>query len=65
MKRSWARWAAAVLVAMAGARFGAAEGSAAHVARIWRGHVRSADADAYQKYLDEQGIRKIRKIAGN
>jgi len=35
------------------------------VARIWRGHVRSSQADAYQKYLDEAGIQKIRKIAGN
>jgi len=35
------------------------------IARIWRGHVRSAQADAYQKHLDEGGIRKIRKIAGN
>ena len=35
------------------------------VARIWRGHVRSAEADAYQKYLDEAGVAKIRKIAGN
>jgi len=35
------------------------------IARIWRGHVRAAEADAYQKHLDEGGVRKIRKIAGN
>jgi heme-degrading monooxygenase HmoA len=35
------------------------------IARIWRGHVRAADADAYQKYLDESGVAMLRKIAGN
>jgi len=35
------------------------------IARMWRGHVRAAQADAYQKHLDEGGIQKIRKIAGN
>jgi heme-degrading monooxygenase HmoA len=35
------------------------------VARVWRGHVRASQADAYQKYLDESGTRKMRKIAGN
>lgn len=34
-------------------------------ARVWRGHVASKDAKAYGKYLDEQGVQEIRKIAGN
>jgi heme-degrading monooxygenase HmoA len=32
---------------------------------MWRGRVRAADADAYQKYLDDEGIQKLRKISGN
>ena len=32
------------------------------IARIWRGHVNAADADAYQKLLDAAGVQKIRKI---
>jgi heme-degrading monooxygenase HmoA len=35
------------------------------IARMWRGHVRASQADVYQKYLDEAGVRKIKKIAGN
>lgn len=35
------------------------------IARIWRGHVRSSQADAYQKYLDDEGIQKLRRIPGN
>jgi heme-degrading monooxygenase HmoA len=35
------------------------------IARMWRGHVRSSQADAYEKYLDDEGIRKLRKIPGN
>jgi heme-degrading monooxygenase HmoA len=35
------------------------------IARMWRGQVRTAQADAYQKYLDDEGIQKLRKIPGN
>jgi len=57
---------AAVLLSLAAAA-GAADiaSSTRPIARIWRGHVRSAQADAYQKYLDDEGIRKLRKIPGN
>ena len=37
----------------------------AHVARMWRGRVPNARADEYQKYLDESGIQKLRKIKDN
>ena len=57
---------AAVLLSLAAAA-GAVDiaSSTRPIARIWRGHVRSAQADAYQKYLDDEGIRKLRKIPGN
>jgi len=35
------------------------------IARMWRGHVRASQADVYQKLLDEAGVQKIKKIAGN
>ena len=35
------------------------------IARMWRGHVRASQADAYQAHLDEAGVQKIKKIAGN
>ena len=56
----------ALSIAAAG-RAGAADLAASThpVARIWRGHVRASDADAYQRLLDASGVQKIRKIAGN
>lgn len=56
-----------LLMAAAGGRGAAGDLAASRhpIARIWRGHVRSAQADAYQKYLDESGVQMIRKIAGN
>jgi heme-degrading monooxygenase HmoA len=35
------------------------------VARIWRGHTRTADADAYAPYLYEHGVLKIERMPGN
>jgi heme-degrading monooxygenase HmoA len=37
----------------------------ADVARVWRGRVPKSRADEYQKYLGEEGIEKIRRIAGS
>ena len=58
---------AAALAATFAAGYAAADlaHSTRHIARMWRGHVRASDADAYQKHLDEGGVQKIRKIAGN
>jgi heme-degrading monooxygenase HmoA len=66
VKRTWSVIVLALSIAAAG-RAGAADiaSSTRPIARIWRGHVRAADADAYQKLLDEAGVQKIRKIAGN
>ena len=67
--RSFRLAALAVLALAAGLAAGLPAADIAHstrpIARMWRGHVRAADADAYQKHLDEGGVRKIRKIAGN
>jgi heme-degrading monooxygenase HmoA len=67
MKRRWNTIILALLLAAAGRSAGAVDiaSSTRPIARIWRGHVRAADADAYQKLLDEAGVQKIRKIAGN
>ena len=35
------------------------------IARIWRGAVTEADADAYLEYLRETGIREYRDTPGN
>ena len=35
------------------------------IARIWRGWVRSEDADAYVEYLHETGIAEYRATPGN
>ena len=66
MKRALGTIVLGVVLA-AGGRAAAGDLSASKrtIARVWRGHVRTAQADAYQKYLDESGVRKIRKIAGN
>lgn len=37
----------------------------AAVARMWRGRVPNAKADEYQRYLDTQGVQKLRAIAHN
>lgn len=37
----------------------------ARVARIWQGHTTAARADEYEKYLYENGIKKIAATAGN
>jgi len=58
--------AMALLTAAAGLARAADLAHSPHpIARMWRGHVRAADADAYQKHLEEGGVQKIRKIAGN
>ena len=58
-------FAVAVLAAAAAASGSDIASSTRPIARMWRGHVRSSQADAYQKYLDDEGIRKLRKIPGN
>jgi heme-degrading monooxygenase HmoA len=35
------------------------------VARLWRGRVKNARADEYQRYLEAQGIAKLKAIKGN
>lgn len=35
------------------------------IARIWRGAVRSADGDAYIRYIEETGIAAYKACAGN
>ncbi|HSP72266.1 MAG TPA: hypothetical protein VLN26_07855 [Gaiellaceae bacterium] len=35
------------------------------VARIWKGAVRAADADAYVAYIEETGLREYRETPGN
>ena len=35
------------------------------VARMWRGRVKNARADAYQHYLEDEGITKLKAIKGN
>ena len=35
------------------------------IARIWRGAVRAADADAYVAYIEETGLREYRETPGN
>jgi heme-degrading monooxygenase HmoA len=56
----------ALSIAAAGVARAADLASSTHpIARIWRGHVRAADADAYEKLLDAAGVQKIRRIAGN
>ena len=56
----------ALSIAAAGRAGAAGLASSTHpIARIGRGHVRAADADAYAKLLDALGVQKIRKIAGN
>lgn len=35
------------------------------VARIWRGAVRAADADAYVAYIEATGLREYRETPGN
>jgi heme-degrading monooxygenase HmoA len=35
------------------------------VARLWRGRVKNARADEYQRYLEKEGIEKLKAIKGN
>lgn len=35
------------------------------IARIWRGAVRAADAEAYVAYIEETGLREYRQTPGN
>jgi heme-degrading monooxygenase HmoA len=35
------------------------------IARIWRGAVRSEDADAYAEYMGGTGLREYRETSGN
>ena len=35
------------------------------VARLWRGRVKNAKANAYQRYLENEGIAKLKAIKGN
>jgi heme-degrading monooxygenase HmoA len=37
----------------------------ARVARIWQGHTPAARADEYEKYLYENGIKRIASTKGN
>ena len=37
----------------------------ARIARIWQGRIAAARADEYEKYLYENGIRKIAATPGN
>jgi heme-degrading monooxygenase HmoA len=35
------------------------------VVREWRGWTRAADADAYQRYIEETGVAELRATPGN
>ena len=35
------------------------------IARIWRGRTRAADADVYQAYLYENGVRKLKALGAS
>ena len=35
------------------------------IARVWRGHTRSEDADAYGAFLEERGFGDYRETPGN
>jgi heme-degrading monooxygenase HmoA len=35
------------------------------IARVWRGRTLAAKADAYQKYLDADGIERLLAVPGN
>lgn len=66
MNRRIVRSFAATALALAASAFaGGIASSKRPIARMWRGHVRASQADAYQKYLDDEGIQKLRKIPGN
>jgi heme-degrading monooxygenase HmoA len=40
--------------------------SSAHmIARIWHGRTLASKADAYEKYLNDSGVAKMRKVQGN
>lgn len=39
------------------------QGPTPRIARIWRGRTRVADADAYEKYLYEEGIKPLAETA--
>ena len=56
---------ALLLLLLAAALIGATAKKEAHVARMWRGRVPNARANEYQKYLDESGVQKLRKIKDN
>jgi heme-degrading monooxygenase HmoA/ketosteroid isomerase-like protein len=43
----------------------AAQPAGPRIARVWRGWVKTADADAYQKYLSAEGTTRIRRLPGN
>jgi heme-degrading monooxygenase HmoA len=66
MNRRIVVFLAMAVLMLAAATFAGDIASSTHpIARIWRGHVRSSQAAAYEKYLDDEGIRKLRKIRGN
>ena len=35
------------------------------IARIWRGHTRAGDAEAYRDFLERSGLRDYRATPGN
>jgi heme-degrading monooxygenase HmoA len=35
------------------------------IARVWRAYVSTRNADAYARYLEEQGVKKFGSIPGN
>jgi heme-degrading monooxygenase HmoA len=35
------------------------------IARIWHGRTLASKADAYEKYLNDAGVAKMRKVPGN
>jgi heme-degrading monooxygenase HmoA len=35
------------------------------IARIWHGRTVASKADAYEKYLNDAGVEKMRKLSGN
>jgi heme-degrading monooxygenase HmoA len=43
----------------------APKASSRMIARIWHGRTVASKADAYEKYLDDAGVSKIKKVPGN
>src|SRR5260370_10861121 len=72
MKRTAVRTASVVMVALgillasnhvASAPKGPSSGKA--IARVWRGRTLQSKADAYEAYLNQAGVSKIRATPGN